>query len=230
MKSFGIAPMTLTYLRKLAKNNNRPWFNTHKETFLKVEEDMIQFAEALMSEMGKHDHLVEMSGKQSIFRIYRDVRFSKDKSPYKDHRSGMMKRDTAKLRGGYYYHIQPGGKSFLGGGFWKPNPADLKRIRQEIAFDDKPLRKIINSKKFKDMFGQLEGDKVKTAPKGFDKDHPAIDLLRYKSMTIGRKFTDKEVTDESFLKEAVKTFRAMRPFFDYMSEVLTTDADGRSIV
>ena len=150
-----------------------------------------------------------------MFRIYRDVRFSKNKSPYKNSFSGSIKRATKWLRGGYYFHIEPG-NNFIAGGFWAPNAPDLKRIRQEIAADDKPLRKIIRSASFRKYFGELKGDQVKTAPKGFAKDHPAIDLIRYKQLIVTREFTNTDAKDPSFVKELVKSYKAMRPFFNYM--------------
>ena len=125
-------------------------------------------------------------------------------------------------------HLQPG-ESFAGGGFWSPEPQDLKRMRDEFAFDDKPIRKIISNKTFKKYFGTLNGDELKTAPSGYDRDHPAIDLIRKKQFIIGRKFKDKEVTDPLFIKEVILSFEAMRPFFDYMSEVLSTDLNGQMI-
>jgi uncharacterized protein (TIGR02453 family) len=228
MSSFGIPHSTIAFLQELSENNYRPWFNEQKDAYTDAHMQMIEFAELLISEMNKIDHLVPMSGKKSLFRIYRDVRFSKDKSPYKTYFSGRLKRATRRLRGGYYYHIEPG-NSFIGGGFWRPNSGDIKRIRQEIAADDQTLRKIISTKSFKKAFGTLQGDQVKTAPQGYAKDHPAIDLLRYKQFLLMRPFTDKEVMLNSFLSEAVNTFEQMRPFFDYMSEVLTTDANGRSL-
>ncbi len=229
MDSRGIDKSTFTFLRQLAKNNNRPWFNDHKDRYLAEYESMIGFAEDLMKEVATFDQLVPMSGKKSLFRIYRDVRFSKDKSPYKTAFAGRIKRATELLRGGMYYHIEPG-NCVIAGGFWKPNSDDLKRIRQEIDYDDKPLRKILASSSFKKHFGELEGDQVKTSPKGYAKDHPAIDLLRYKQWLLIRRFSDEEAMADSFLKEVVQTFKAMRPFFDYMSDVLTTDANGVRIV
>ena len=220
-----ISKTTLQFLKDLAENNNRPWFTENKDRYVAAHENMIEFAEALIDDMSHYDNLVPMTGKKSLFRIYRDVRFSKDKSPYKSNFAGGLKRATKWLRGGYYYHIEPGG-SFVGGGFWAPNPADLKRIRDEIAADDQPLRKIIADPTFVKTFGTLQGDAVKTAPKGFAKDHPAIDLLRHKQFLISRSFSDSEVTSPNFLKELSQSFQNMRPFFDYMSEVLTTDANG----
>ena len=187
------------------------------------------FAEAVLGEMNKHDNIETISGKKSLFRIYRDVRFSKNKAPYKTQWSSHFKRATAALRGGYYFHIEPG-NCFVGGGFWGPNSEDIGRIREEIAADDASLRKIISSKSFKENFGQLEGEQVKSAPRGYAKDHPAIDLLKYKQMILWKKFTDEEALKDDFFKEVNKTFKAMRPFLDYMSVVLTTDANGVSVL
>jgi uncharacterized protein (TIGR02453 family) len=118
----------------------------------------------------------------------------------------------------------------VGGGFWQPEASDLKRIREEIALDASPLREIINSTSFKKHFGELQGQQLKTAPRDFPKDHPDIDLLRYKSFTVSKYFTDKEVQSPGFSKEVLKYFQATRPFFDYMSEVLTTDGNGVSLI
>ena len=229
MKSVGVSKSVFSFLRAIKKNNNRPWFNANKDRYLMAHEAMIEFAERLIAEVEKIDELVPMTGKQSLFRIYRDVRFSKDKSPYKLSMSGSLKRASKLRRGGMYYHIEPG-NSFLAGGFWNPNKDDMKRIREELANDGDSLRKIISTAKVKRMFGSLRGEQLKTAPQGYPRDHPNIDLLRYKQMIFTRAFTDQEVQDSTFLREAVKTFQAMHPFFDYMSEVLTTDANGELIV
>ena len=132
------------------------------------------------------------------------------------------------MRGGYYLRIRPG-ESFLAGGFWAPNKEDLFRIRKEIEIDDQELRAILNEPKFVSSFGgELFGDEVKTAPKGFQKDHPAIDLIRKKGFVARREFTDREVADSNFQQIIDDSFRGLRPFFDYMSEVLTTDLNGVS--
>ena len=215
----------LKFLHTLKKNNNREWFNKHKATYERELAVIESFANALLKELNRHDVIETTSGKQSLHRIYRDIRFSNDKTPYKTNWSGNFKRATKYRRGGYYYHIEPG-NSFIAGGFWGPNAQDLKRIRDEIAFDAAPLRKIITSRSFVATFGELKGEQLKTAPKGFDAHHEAIDLLRYKQFLLIRKFTDSEVMSERFLKEASQTYKNMRPFFDYMSEVLTTDVNG----
>ena len=213
------------YLQKLKKNNHRDWFNDNKATYQKELEQVELFAEALLRELNKHDEIETPSGKKSLHRIYRDIRFSNDKTPYKTNWSGNFKRATKYRRGGYYFHLEPG-NSYLAGGFWAPNAPDLKRLRDEIAFDAAPLRKILKSKTFTNTFGALQGEQLKTAPKGFDAAHEAIDLLRYKQFLLIRRFTDKEVLGDNFLSEANTTFKNMRPFFDYMSEVLITDTNG----
>lgn len=209
------------FLKALKANNNREWFTAHKTDYQSEYAAFKDFADAIYQRMQSFDVLDELN----IFRIYRDVRFSKDKSPYKSHFSFYMRRATRLRRGGYYLHIEPGA-SFVGGGFWAPEAQDLKRIRQELAADPAPLRAIISDPVFLETFGKLEGEQLKGAPQGFAKDHPAIDLLRYKQFLVMRNFTDAEVLAPQFAEQAVQTFRNMLPFFDYMSEVLTTDANG----
>lgn len=220
---------TLEFLSSLAKNNNRDWFQANKSVFEKAQKNAADFADELLAKMNKHDNIDTESGKKSLFRIYKDTRFSADKTPYKTHFGMRFSRATAQLRGGYYFHLEPG-NSFVGGGFFAPNPEDLKRIREDIVINYEEWNEILNEPHFVKTFGNLRGDEVKTAPKGFDKDHPAIDLLRKKQFILKHSFTDKEVLDPNFVTKLDETFQAFRPFFDYMSEVLTTDANGESII
>lgn len=220
-----IQPASLQFLKDLTNNNNREWFQANKSSYEATHENMKQFMKAVELALGETDH-IESS---YLFRIYRDIRFSKDKTPYKDNFGMGFSRATNRLRGGYFLQVGPG-VSFAGGGFWGPNPQDLKRIRDEFAIDDKPIRQIITDPTFQKYFGALQGDELKTAPKGYDKDHPAIDLIRKKNFVVMRHFSDEEVTDKNFLQEVKKTFEAMRPYFDYMSLVLTTDLNGVSLV
>ena len=225
MSVTSVSPSSLQFIRELKENNNRPWFNDNKSRYQEAQAEMAALAESLIERMNEHDELEPVTGKKSLFRIYRDVRFSKDKSPYKTHLSGSLVRATKWRRGGYYFHVEPGA-SFIGGGFWAPNKEDLLRIRQEIAMDAAPLRKIIAAPSFVETFGKLEGDQLKTAPKGFDRDHPNIDLLRYKQFLLSRSFTDEEVCSPDFVDKMNTAFQNMRPFFDFMSDVLTTDMNG----
>jgi uncharacterized protein (TIGR02453 family) len=228
MSTMQLDKSVFDFLKKLKKNNDRDWFNAHKEDYLQQHEKMIAFADALLKEMHKHDNIETESGKKSLHRIYRDIRFSADKTPYTIHFGGGFKRASTALRGSYYFHIQPGG-TFVGGGFWGPSPEDLKRIREDIAMNGDELKAILKSKKFKATFGQLWGDALKTAPKGFDKAHPHIDLINMKQFLVSKSFTDEEVLAPNFHKKLSDTFKEMRPFFDYMSLALTTDANGETI-
>lgn len=220
---------TLSFLQKIQKNNNREWFAKHKKEYDAAFQEMVQFADEVLFELRKTDHIETASGQKSAYRIYNDVRFSKDILPYKKHLDGSFKRATNVLRGSYYYHIEPG-HSFIAGGFWGPNPQDLSHIRQQIAADCTPLTSLLSEASFKKTFGKLLGEQVKTAPRGFDMADPAIELLRYKQFIIRRNFTDKEVSNTAFHLEVAKTFKKMRPFLNYMSEILNTDLNGLSIV
>lgn len=221
-----ILPSSLNFLKLVKKNNNRDWFSEHKERYLSELSQLEAFATALLTEMNRHDVIETASGRASLHRIYRDTRFSKDKTPYKTNWSGSFSRAGKARRGSYYFHIEPG-NSFVAGGFWGPNPPDLKLIRDELAWDATPLRTILASKSFRSTFGNLEGEQLKTAPKGYDAGDPAIDLLRYKQFLLRKRFTDAEVLSADFVHKASAAFKAMRPFLDFMSEVLSTDANGQ---
>lgn len=223
-----ISKDNLAFLKKLKKNNNRDWFSEHKEVYTNNREDIVLFAEQLLDKLKSHDNIETVSGKKSLHRIYRDIRFSKDKTPYKPVWSGSFKRATKMLRGGYYFHIEPG-NSFLGGGFWGPSSSDLKLVRNNILDYGHELKEVIGSSQFIDNFGSLEGEQLKTAPKGFDKEHEHIDLLRYKQFLVVKRFTDEEVLSDDFADKINDGFIAMRPFFNYMSEALTTDANGEPL-
>jgi uncharacterized protein (TIGR02453 family) len=219
----------IEFLKQVKKNNNRDWFGEHKERYLKELSNIERWADRLLNEMNKHDVIETASGKKSLHRIYRDVRFSKNKTPYNTHWGGSFKRATKARRGSYYFHIEPG-NTFVAGGFWGPNPEDLKRIRDEFSYDGTPFRKIIKAKSFIKFFGELKGEQIKTSPKGFNANDEAIDLLRYKQFLLMRRFSDKEMLQDDFLKKVNETFRHMRPFLDYMSEVLTSDVNGISLL
>ncbi|MDP4148728.1 MAG: DUF2461 domain-containing protein [Bacteroidota bacterium] len=229
MSPITIRQGSLDFLKRLARNNNRDWFNKNKDKYLEARDNLIAFADALLFEMNKHDRIETLSGKDSLYRIYKDVRFSKDKTPYNTHWSAAFKRATQKLRGGYYFKIKPGGSGLVGG-FWGPGPQDLKRIRQDIDINYHDWRKMLNGKKLVTAFGGIFGEQVGSAPRGYTRDHPAIDLLRYKQFLLRREFTDAEVCSRRFLYEVNDSFKQMRPFLNYMSEVLTTDANGESLI
>lgn len=216
---------TLQFLNQLKENNNREWFAEHKTTFKNHETQIKSFLNALLSAMRTHDELEQLK----VFRIYRDVRFSKDKTPYKYNFSGSMTRTGKERRGGYYVHIEPKG-SFIAAGFWNPEKEDLLRIRKEWAIDATELREILADANFKAVWGHLVGEELKSAPAGFDKTHPNIDLIRKKQFIFVKNFTDDEVTSVDFLNTVNQSFQAVRPFFNLMSAILTTNLNGESLL
>jgi len=229
MMNTSISKDTLAFLKKLSANNNRDWFNAHKSQYLLAQENTEQFMDALIAKMNTHDRLETISGKKSLYRIYNDVRFAKDKSPYNPRFAGYLKRTKPFLRGGYYIWIRPGG-SRIGCGFTYPDAEDLKRIRLDITSNYAEWKKLLKSKTIRSNFGEMKGEKVKTVPRGFSIEDPSIELLRYKQFWFECSFDDKEVTAPDFLLKVNSTFKSIRPFFNYMSEVLTTDLNGESIL
>ncbi len=219
-----ITPVHLKFLKDLGHNNNRKWFSESKLRYDAVQKEVKDFFESVYREMQKSDSLQEFH----MHRIYRDLRFSKDKTPYKTHFRLYLGRTKPLLRGGYYLNIEPG-KSAVSGGFWKPESKDLLRIRKEIASDSRELQKIFSAKKFVRFFGAIQGEALETNPRGFAGLTEGADLIRMKQFIARRHFTDAEVTNPNFMAEVISTFKALRPFFDYMSEVLTTDENGESL-
>lgn len=220
---------TLSFLKALASNNNRDWFQKNKDRYRQAQQNVIQWLDALIVEMNKHDQLQTQNGKEAIYRIYNDVRFTDDKTPYNPRFAGNLKRVKPFLRGGYYFWIKPGG-SRIGCGFTYPNSQDLLRIRQDIDLNYSEWRKILKQKKLQTVFGDMQGDLVKTAPKGFPKDHPAIDLLRFKQFWFEKSYPDAEVISKRFHQQVNADFKAIRPFFDYMTKALITDGNGVTIL
>jgi len=214
----------LNFFKDLEKNNNRDWFNDHKFIFKDHEKTTKLFFNELQQDMQQHDEIDRMK----MFRIYRDVRFSKNKTPYKTHFAASFHRVKPRLRGGYYIQIKPG-NSFIATGFWNPEKEDLLRIRKELEMDASEMREIIEDTHFKSIW-TFEGDEVKTAPKGFSKENENIDLIKKKQYIFTKRYTDKEVLSSTFKENINDTFKTIRPFFDYMSAVLTTDLNGVSLI
>ena len=225
--SVAVPKSVFSFFKKLEKNNNRDWFNENKPEFKAMESEVKLVYQAVFENLNLHDEI----DKLKIFRIYRDVRFSKNKLPYKTHFGGSFNRIKPRLRGGYDLHLQPNNESFLATGFWQPEKEDLMRIRKEFEMDDSEIREILANKKFNSIWGNtFIGDEVKSAPRGFAKDHNAIDLIKKKQYIFTKKYTDREVLEAGFLNEVDTAFKAIRPFFDYMSDVLTTDLNGVSLI
>ncbi|MBL8000691.1 MAG: DUF2461 domain-containing protein [Flavobacteriales bacterium] len=221
-----ITPSTLAFLSDLDRHNDRDWFQANKPRYATAHTNVKEVVEALIERMKRHDRLSTDSARESLMRIHNDLRFHKDRPPYSPRFAGSFSRVKPALRGGYYYHFAPGG-SFLACGFWGPEPADLRRIRSDIAYDPATWKRLLNNKRLKATFGDMQGEQLRTAPQGFAKDHPAIDLLRYKQYLFRHPLTDKEVMAPDLVEHMDTVYRAIRPFFDHMSEVLTTDANGQ---
>ncbi len=217
------------FLLKLRENNNREWFEQNKDEYEVALEEMIGLAEATLQKMRSHDEIETPSAKKVLKRIYRDTRFSKDKTPYKNHWSGSFKRASAHKRGGYYFHLEPG-NSFVAGGFWGPEKEDLKRIREHLSQDATQYLEVIQNKNFKNNFGEVIGEQLKKAPKDFDPEDPNIELLRYKQFILKKTLSDKEVFSKKLPDILSNSFQEMRPYFDVMSEYLTTDLNGLDIL
>jgi uncharacterized protein (TIGR02453 family) len=205
---------SLTFIRDLKQNNNRDWFHANRERYDEARNEFYVLVEDLVNELGLMDaDLGAVDSRKAVFRINRDVRFSKDKSPYKTNFGAFIVKGGKKSgNAGYYFHMEPG-NSFAGGGVYHPMPEILKSIRSEIYDNADEFNGIIKGKDFYDHFGDLwDGDMLKTPPKGFPKEFKYIDLLRYKSYTVWRNFSDKLLVGDELKKEILKVFQLMVPF------------------
>jgi len=215
-----------SFLNKLKTNNNRDWMTEHKKEYQSNEKLLKQFYGSVEASLNITDEI----SKLKVFRINRDLRFSKDKTPYNIHRSASFSRAGAQRRGSYYLRIEPG-SSAMAGGFFSPDPVDLLRIRREFEMDTTEIRTILNQKEFKKAFqGFNQENQLKTAPRDFNKEDPNIDLIKLKNYFVVHHFTDDEVMSKDFEDQLMNHFLLLRPYFDYMSEVLTTDLNGVSLL
>ncbi len=215
---------TFEFLKKLSRNNNREWFEKNKPRYLEIKNEFELFIAALLHKMIQvDDSLAGLDPKKLVFRIYRDVRFSKDKTPYKTSVSaGLSASGKGTGVPGYYLQIEPGNKSILAAGLYLPSPENLTKIRQEIDYNGDQLNNIVNEKTFKKSFGTFWAeDKLKTMPKGYAKDHPHIEFLKLKSFMVIRNFKDVEVTDKKFLSKLIDTMRSAKPLNDFLTEGLS---------
>jgi len=210
-----------SFLKALKKNNNREWFEKNKHKYLDAKAEFEFLVHDLIKGISKFDKKInpDTEAKDCVFRIYKDVRFSKDKTPYKTHFGAYFSPGGRKSsEAGYYFHLEPG-SVFLAGGNWQPEPAQLNAIRQEIDYNGGKLTSILNSKNFKKYFdGLSEEDKLKTVPKGFDKDHKHLEFLKLKSFIAYSKFTDKKVAANDFYKQVCDGYKAMYPFIAFLRE------------
>jgi uncharacterized protein (TIGR02453 family) len=212
-----------TFLAKLSRNNNREWFEKQKPKFLDIKAEFELFVEELYDLALHFDHsLAGQEPRKLVFRIYRDVRFSKDKKPYKTFLSaGLSSAGKGTGKPGYYLQLEPHNKSFICAGLFAPPAELLSKIRQEIDYNSDVLGKIVNEKTFKKQFGKFwDGDSLKTAPKGFPKDHPNLEWLKLKSFVVMHKFSDAEVNNKKFLKHLAEIMKTGKPLNDFLSQAI----------
>ena len=210
---------SLSFLKDIKKNNNKDWFELHKPMYLKAKAEYEVLIDEVIKGLQKFDKRIsaDLKGKDCLFRIYKDVRFSKDKTPYKTNFGASINPGGKKsLVAGYYLHLEPGA-SFLAGGMYMPEPNMLQAIRQEIDYNAEPLLKILKSASFKKYFkGIAEEGKLVNGPKGFDKEHPHLELLKNKHFIVMHSLSDKEILDKGFQKMVIDGFKAMYPFLEYL--------------
>ncbi len=217
-----IEKSTFQFLKDLERNNNREWFNDHKKTYQQAQQNFIFFINELISSLTQIEPDWQgLTAKDCIFRIYRDIRFSKNKQPYKDHFGAHIAKGGRKSSGpGYYIQIKPSG-SLLAGGIFNPDSQQLKAIRQEIDYSSKEFLKIVESKRFKAYFGKLKGDQLKTKPKGYEKDHQMIKYLRYKSFLMMYELEDEEIFERNLIFKLLRISEEMQPFNRFILKALS---------
>lgn len=212
----------LDFLSELQQHNNKLWFEKHRADYERAKDQFETFVGRLIEGIGAFEDLSGVSARDCVMRIYRDIRFSKDKSPYRTNMGASIASGGRKSgRLGYYVHVAPHDETFLGGGLHMPDPQQLARFRASIDRDASRLKAIVNAKDFKRNFGPLSGEKLKTAPQGYSRDHPEIEILRLKEIVAGRQWADAEVLSARFSSQVVAAARALKPFLDYLNGILS---------
>lgn len=217
-----ISAVTLQFLKALEKNNNRDWFLANKNKYDLAKSNYLNFVEEVLNGILKFDSsLAELNPKQCVFRINRDVRFSKNKEPYKTNFGASFSKGAKKIdTAGYYFHLEPGA-CFIGGGLWMPQAPDLQKLRQEIDYCFKEFNGILQHKEFKKTFQGLSTDaKLARPPKGYDIDNPAIELLKLKSFTAITPLSDKEVLDPAIVKRTLSIFKTIAPLVHFLNRAI----------
>src|SRR5690348_8570722 len=219
MSTANLGPV-LDYLAALKRHNKRDWFEAHRAEYEAARTTFESFVADLILSLSKIDRLGGVKPRECIRRIYRDIRFSPDKTPYKTHMSAEIAPGGTKARRlAYYVHVAPKNGSLVAGGLYQPESADLVRFRQALAGNPKRFKRVIENREFKKHFGVLDGDRLKTAPKGFARDHPDINLLRLTEIVAWEEFSDANARRPAFAGDVIASFAALKPFLDYLNEV-----------
>lgn len=213
-----IEASTLHFLKNLSKNNNREWFTENKDQYIAAQQNVLNLVENLIEKIGAFDEeIMKIDAKKSLYRIYRDVRFSKDKSPYKTNFGAGLGMGKGNKISGYYLHIEPG-KSFLAGGVYQPEPSVLKEIRKEISMNAKEFQEILQQDDFRNNFRGLSVEgKLQRVPNGFDKDDPVAEFLKLKNLIVVHPISDDALMQENATKNMAKIFQSMKPLNDFLS-------------
>ncbi len=214
-----ISKDTFHFLNKIKSNNNKPWFEKNRPVYEKARAEYLGFVTKLIEGIRKIEGIPEKEPVKYVQRIYRDIRFSKDKTPYKTFFSSIIERGPETRKCPLYIQIQPG-SSMMGGGIWDPPTETLKMIRQEIDYNSAVLRRIINAKEFLKYFGKISGAKLARPPKGYEADNPNIELLKFKQLFVQRSFDDELVLSKHLIPEILKSYKAALPFFTYFDVVM----------
>jgi uncharacterized protein (TIGR02453 family) len=219
-----LQPSILSFLKNLKKNNNKPWFDAHRPAYEAAKKDFEQFVQRLIDKHGKKDASIkDLTPKECMFRINRDVRFSKDKTPYKTNFGAFIVRGGKKSPlAGYYFHCSPG-EAFVGGGLWMPMPPDLKKVRQEVDYCFDEFKKIVSAKKFKTVYGDVDRSaeySLSRLPKDFEKGNPAEEYLKLKSYVTTRHISDKDLGSAGLEKLITESFEALQPMIEFINRAL----------
>ncbi|HYK47194.1 MAG TPA: DUF2461 domain-containing protein [Parafilimonas sp.] len=219
-----LQPSTLKFLKDLKKNNNKEWFDANRKRYEAAKADFAAFVQGVIDRFCKTDAtLSALSAKDCLFRINRDIRFSKDKSPYKTNFGASINAGGKKrVRAGYYLHLEPG-QSFVGGGIYMPTPEELKKVRQEIDYNFEEFRKLITNKKFKTIYKDISKDgelSLSRPPKGYDENNPAIEYIKLKSVIAMTPLNDADLTDKKLSAKVVSAFEALYPVIVFINKAL----------
>lgn len=217
-----LQPQTLQFLRQLKKHNDRSWFEANRKNYEAAKQDFLQLVTAIIKQLATIDSdVVQLNAKDCLFRINRDIRFSKDKSPYKTNFGASFSKGGKKsIFAGYYLHVEPDGESFVGGGLWMPEAKEIKQVRQEIDYCWEEFENLVKSKPFTKQYKDLERSKefiLSREPKGFSKDNPAIEYIKLKSWVATAALSDQQLTDKNLLKEIITAFTILQPLIKFIN-------------
>jgi uncharacterized protein (TIGR02453 family) len=211
----------LGFLGELAKNNNRPWFEEHRPAYEQAKGLFEDFVDELILGLGAIEDMRGVTAKDCVMRIFRDIRFSKDKSPYKTGMGASIGPGGRKsYRFQYYLHLEPHNASMIAGGLHEPESAQINKFRAAISRNPRKFKAIVADKSFKRSFGEVGGERLKTVPQGYDRGHPEIELLRLKEVVAVHQLSDKDVLAPDFAKHVIKACTAMKPLLDYLGSVV----------